>query len=31
MEEFQQIDQPLIVSNTTTEAQATFYRKTYTH
>jgi len=31
MEEFQQIDQPLIVSNTTTEAQATFYKKTYTH
>jgi len=31
MEEFQQIDQPLIVSNATTEAQATFYKKTYTH
>ncbi len=31
MEEFRQIEQPLIVSNTTTEAQATFYRKTYSH
>jgi len=31
MEEFQQIDQPLIVSNATTEAQAIFYKKTYTH